>query len=219
MNIHEEHYDWAGALSRRTVTRYLILHHAAAGGVSAQDIHRQHRANGWAGIGYHYYVRKSGEVFRGRPEDMIGTHAAGRNSDSIGICFEGNFQTDTMPRAQFDAGAELISEILERYPGLELLRHRDVNATACPGERFPFEQLKEEGTMAKLTQEEFNTMAANWLQSLGALPPSDWSAEARAWAEQSGLIQGDGTGAYQYKRPMTREEYVVMEYRRKGGTA
>lgn len=215
MNIHEERYDWARGLSRRTKTRYLILHHAAAGGVSAQDIHRQHRANGWPGIGYHYYVRKNGEVYRGRPEDTVGTHAAGRNSDSIGVCFEGNFQTDTMPQAQFDAGAALISDILERYPGLELLRHRDVCATACPGEKFPFEQLKEEGTMAKLTQEEFNAMADNWLRHLDTLPPSDWSAAARAWAEASGIIQGDGSGAYQYKRPMTREEYVAMEYRRK----
>lgn len=70
--------------------------------------------------------------------------------------------------------------------------------------------------MAKLTQEEFNEMADRWLAHLSALPPSDWSAEARAWAEGAGIIRGDGDGEYQYKRPMTREEYVAMEYRRQG---
>ena len=104
MNIQEPKYAWARLLTVRRQTCRIILHHAAADGVSAQDIHRQHRANGWAGIGYHYYVRKNGEVFRGCPEEMTGTHAAYHNSDSIGVCFEGNFQQEVMSQAQFDAG-------------------------------------------------------------------------------------------------------------------
>ena len=54
-----------------------------------------------------------------------------------------------------------------------------------------------------MTQERFNEMAGRWLESLGKLLPSDWSAEARSWAEAAGLIQGDGAGNYQYKRPLT----------------
>ena len=216
MNIQEPKYAWARPLTVRRQTCRIILHHAAADGVSAQDIHRQHRANGWAGIGYHYYVRKNGEVFRGCPEEMTGTHAAYHNSDSIGVCFEGNFQQEVMSQAQFDAGVELLRDILFRYPELEIICHRDVNQTACPGRNFPAEQMKEESTMANLTQEEFNEMAHRWLAHLSALPPSDWSAEARAWAEGAGIIRGDGDGEYQYKRPMTREEYVAMEYRRQG---
>ena len=56
MNIQEPKYAWARLLTVRRQTCRIILHHAAADGVSALDIHRQHRANGWAGIGYHYYV-------------------------------------------------------------------------------------------------------------------------------------------------------------------
>ncbi len=216
MHIHEETYHWNSPLKTRGATRAVILHHAAADGASAQDIHRQHQNNGWSGIGYHYYVRKTGEVFRGRPEHAVGTHAAGRNGDTIGVCFEGNFQHDTMPPAQFAAGAALLANILTRCPGLPLLRHRDVCQTACPGQHFPFEALKEE---AEMTQERFNEMAGRWLESLGKLLPSDWSAEARSWAEAAGLIQGDGAGNYQYKRPLTREEYVAMEYRRQEGRA
>ena len=217
MTILEESYDWAWRPEQRTVTRKLILHHAAGSGLDAQTIHRMHRQNGWAGIGYHYYVRKDGRVYRGRPEDRVGTHTAHHNSDSIGVCFEGNFETESMGPAQFAAGAELLEEIRTRYPGLTVYGHRDLNATACPGRHFPMEELKEESEMAKLTQEEFDRMANVWLEALGEKEPGAWSAEARAWAESNGSICGDGTGAFRYGSPLTREEYIAMEYRQKGG--
>ena len=64
-----------------------------------------------------------------------------------------------------------------------------------------------------MPQEKFNEMADNWLASLGKQAPSNWSAESREWAESNGIIKGDGDGNFQYKRPLTREEYVEMEYR------
>ena len=42
--------------------------------------------------------------------------------------------------------------------------------------------------------------------------PGAWSAEARAWAEQNGLVQGTGDGMA-YQRPMTREEVVTLLHR------
>ena len=106
MKIVEEVYDWAWQPEQRRATKKLILHHAAGSGLDARAIHRLHRQNGWAGIGYHYYVQKDGSIHRGRPEDRVGTHAAGHNADSIGVCFEGNFETEEMGPEQFAAGAE-----------------------------------------------------------------------------------------------------------------
>jgi len=219
MQIQEETYDWTWRPERRKRTKDLIVHHCGGSGMTALEIHRMHKNNGWAGIGYHYYVRKDGTVVRGRPEDVVGTHTAYHNADSIGVCFEGNFQTDHMEEPQFQAGVELVRDILDRYPGLELHGHRYYNATACPGKQFPLERLKEESEMTALTQEEFERMAGIWLEHLSKLPPSDWSAQARAWAEQTGMIQGDGSGDFQYRRPLTREEYIVMEYRQRGAEA
>ena len=91
MKIIEKTYRWNGTLARRGVTRRIILHHAAAVTCSADQIHAWHLANGWSGIGYHFFVRKDGTVYRGRPEDTVGAHAGGSNSDSIGVCFEGSF--------------------------------------------------------------------------------------------------------------------------------
>ena len=72
MEILEQTYTWAAPLTRRSVTRRIILHHAAAVTCTAQQIHQWHLANGWAGIGYHFFVRKDGRIYRGRPEDTVG---------------------------------------------------------------------------------------------------------------------------------------------------
>ena len=141
MTIIEEQYDWAYNPGNRPTTIYLILHHAAAATASPQDIHRWHLTNGWAGIAYHYYVRKNGEVYRGRPEAWNGGHTEGYGGNSIGICFEGNFENETMPEVQVLAGRALVADIRERYTGIIIGAHRDYNATACPGRNFPFEEI------------------------------------------------------------------------------
>ena len=68
MNIIEQSYKWNGSLSKRLSTKYIILHHRAGNG-DVQSIHQTHLANGWSGIGYHFYVRKDGSVYLGRPID------------------------------------------------------------------------------------------------------------------------------------------------------
>ena len=140
MNVIEEKYNWAYPLTRRSRTTLLVLHHDA--GSTAQQIHNYHRyTNGWCGIAYHYYVRKDGTIYLGRPEGMIGGHCLGYNSTSIGICFEGNFENEQMGQTQINAGWELIADILRRYPGITVRRHKDLNQTACPGRNFPFDTL------------------------------------------------------------------------------
>ena len=142
MNIKEESYHWNGKPGTRSTTTALILHHAAAVTCTAQDVHRWHLANGWCGIGYHFLVRKDGSVYRGRPENWIGAHAKNSNSFSIGICFEGNYESETaMPAAQLKAGQELIAYLKGKYGSLRLLKHKDVNATSCPGRFFPWNEM------------------------------------------------------------------------------
>ena len=141
MNIISKSYSWSGSLTPRKSTKYIVIHHMAGYG-SADDIHRVHLNNGWAGIGYHYYIRKDGSIYTGRPENMTGAHVTGYNSASIGVCFEGNYETDIMPQSQKQAGQELISMLKLKYSNAEIKRHRDLMATACPGKNFPFNEIK-----------------------------------------------------------------------------
>ena len=143
MKINEVTYRWHGALTKRRSTSRIILHHAAASKCSAQQIHRWHLANGWVGIGYHFLVRKDGSVYRGRPEDTVGAHARNNNYDSIGVCFEGNFMTETMGDAQRKAGQELVQYLKGKYGISKVQKHSDVNATGCPGTHFPFKEVSD----------------------------------------------------------------------------
>lgn len=141
LNIIEERYNWNGRLTTRDATDYIVLHHAAASGVGPQDIHRMHTSNGWAGIGYHFYVRKDGAVYRGRPTFAIGAHCQDYNNISIGICAEGDYQNEIMPETQKKAIVDVLQYAIRLYPKAKVVGHRDLNATACPGANYPFDEI------------------------------------------------------------------------------
>ena len=128
-------------MSTRKSTERIILHHAAAQNCSAEDIHRWHLNNGWSGAGYHFLVKKDGKVYRLRPEDKVGAHAYGSNYNSIGICFEGNYMEEDMPEAQKAAGQELVAYLKNKYNITTVQKHKDVCATSCPGDKFPFDEI------------------------------------------------------------------------------
>ena len=144
-------------MSTRKVTGRIILHHADAKKCSAEDIHRWHLNNGWSGAGYHFLVRKDGKIYRLRPEDKVGAHAYSSNYNSIGICFEGNYMEEDMPEVQKEAGKELVSYLKGKYGITTVQRHKDVCATSCPGNKFPFEEIanseKKEEVISKPQEE------------------------------------------------------------------
>ena len=165
MNIIKHTFAFALGLSKRKSTEKIVLHHAAATSCSVDDIHRWHLNNGWAGIGYHFLVRKDGSVHEGRPIETIGAHTGDENYNSIGICFEGNFEIETMPTAQKKAGAELVTYVKGLYPTIKTVgKHKDYNATACPGKNFPFSEIaagaKVETKPSETTKEDEVTLTA-----------------------------------------------------------
>ncbi|MDK2821757.1 MAG: N-acetylmuramoyl-L-alanine amidase [Clostridia bacterium] len=140
--VIEENLDWNGSLELRHKTELIVLHHAATSKCTVQDIHQWHLNRGWTGIGYHYFVRKDGSVYRGRPRDTVGAHAYNYDFNSIGICAEGNYEVEQMPEAQLKAIITLVAELEKIYPDAKVVGHRELNATVCPGANFPMEQIK-----------------------------------------------------------------------------
>ncbi len=141
MNIIDLHLEFNGGLSARSKTEAIILHHRAGYG-DVLSIHKDHINKGWAGIGYHFYVRSDGSIYRGRPIETTGAHCTGKNKESIGICFEGDFTKDKMEKEQLLSGKILIAFIEECYgKKLKVKRHSDFSSTACPGGKFPYEDM------------------------------------------------------------------------------
>lgn len=118
-----------------------VAHHAAASNASVETINNWHiDGNDWAMIGYHFYIRKDGTIYRGRPENWMGAHTSGHN-EKIGFCAEGNFQDEQMPAAQKAAIIELLKYLYGKYGQLPVYRHGDLDTTACPGKNYPFDEI------------------------------------------------------------------------------
>lgn len=104
------------------------------------EITEWHKARGWKTIGYHWIIDRDGQVARGRPESTVGSHVAGHNTGSIGICLIGGHganENDAFEKnftAQQEAALrELIEDIKERTPIKKVRGHNEVAAKACPG--------------------------------------------------------------------------------------
>lgn len=143
MKIVETHLNYSRPFSKRLTTTKIVIHHADASECDAKTIHQWHQDRGWSGMGYHYLVRKkNGVVETGRPINTIGAHCTGQNADSIGICFEGDFDKENMTNEQLATGRELIAYLRGIYgQNIRIVRHKDLMATDCPGKNFPFDEL------------------------------------------------------------------------------
>ena len=142
MKIAKPQWNWKTGLAVRPYTKYVVLHHAAAKVCSPYQVDSWHKANGWSGIGYHYFIRKDGSICEGRPIWATGAHASGKNSESIGVCVEGNYDEElVMPEAQKDAVKFVLRDIKLRYPDTTVKGHKNVGATSCPGKYYPLSEM------------------------------------------------------------------------------
>lgn len=121
-------------------------------------------ARGWCDIGYNFLVDKWGNVYEGRGDSgtkpVIGVHAGGFNTATVGISMLGDYSSTTPSGAVQESVAKLIAWRLSAYHrdptstigyttlGGEnsryaagtwlalpvVIGHRDVAFTACPGE-------------------------------------------------------------------------------------
>ena len=66
------------------------------------ELEKSHRQRGLNGIGYHYYIRRDGNIKSTRSVRKPGAHAQGHNLDSIAICYEGGLNRHSMAKALHD---------------------------------------------------------------------------------------------------------------------
>lgn len=96
------------------------------------DLEVCHRHRGFNGAGYHFYIRKNGDIKNTRPLEKPGAHALGYNAHNIGICYEGGLDVryrpaDTRTEWQKHSLRVLIRTLLMDYPGCRVCGHRDLS--------------------------------------------------------------------------------------------
>jgi N-acetylmuramoyl-L-alanine amidase len=161
---------------RRAAPRYAssvqfaVVHHtagsnsytAAQSAAIVRGIEAYHvKGNGWNDIGYNFLVDRYGQVFEGRyggaEKNVIGAHAEGFNTGSVGVALLGTYASAAPPAAARTALANLLAWRLDvahvdpvatltwtsggnaRFPmGTPVVLravsgHRDTGFTTCPG--------------------------------------------------------------------------------------
>lgn len=121
-------------------------------------------ANGWSDIGYNFLIDRFGRTWEGRAGGMgnpvIGAHAAGFNTGSVGVSLIGNFVGASPTASALEATSRVIGWKLGIYgvdptgranitsrgstsiPAGQVVNlprvvgHRDVGSTACPGSAY-----------------------------------------------------------------------------------
>tara|TARA_R110000782_G_scaffold6953_2_gene23583 strand:- start:38 stop:469 length:432 start_codon:yes stop_codon:yes gene_type:complete len=131
-------------MAKRKETKYIAVHCAATPAgmdIGVKEIDRWHRTKGFLKVGYHFVVRRGGQLEIGRDEDEIGAHVQGYNAVSIGVCLVGGVDADDVSKAennftkeQFSTLRTLLERLQIQYPDAEVLGHRDFPdvAKACP---------------------------------------------------------------------------------------
>jgi hypothetical protein len=140
--------------------RFAVVHHTAGtNDYNATDSASIVRAiyyfhthtNQWCDVGYNFLVDKFGTVFEGRfggvTSAVVGAHAEGFNTGSTGVSVMGTFTSVPLPSAAYTAVRNLLAWKLALHgvdphgtitasgvPIRTIVGHRDLNATACPGE-------------------------------------------------------------------------------------
>ena len=132
----------------------VVLHHSGEDADTYQryltvtDMRERDISLGLMDIRYHFvcgYYDNDIDIWKARPIESPGAHIAHRNSDTVAVCWAGNFNIDDPAQYGYDGVIEMLAAILR---GLELseahlLFHRDIIAsTTCPGAHLTADTMR-----------------------------------------------------------------------------
>ena len=149
---------------KRHEVNHCVVHHAASSNSNSdyvnvvRNIYLLHtQTNGWDDIGYNFVIAQDGSIFEGREHQLIdstdnikGAHFCGKNSNTMGICVLGNYESTQPTEASVSALTHLLTWKCNKdgiaplgqtnHPAgsstklPHIAGHQDGCATACPGD-------------------------------------------------------------------------------------
>jgi len=175
---------------------------------------------------WHYVVGEN-VIIQALPDDAEAWHCGdskgNKYSLAVEVCESGDRRKTLINAAEFVAYKAEMLGLNEN----EIVRHFDWTGKNCPRILIDSNYIKDgmdwqwfigevKEFMAKITQEEFNEMLDNYLSERANQKPSEWSQNARNWAESNDIFVGDENGDIKYKSFVTKEELVVVLNKLKG---
>ncbi len=160
-----------GVHRRKVDPDLVVFHHTAMSSKSTfEDVVKviTHRTSDggqpWI-TGYNCVILSDGSIHAFCRWDRYGNHAVGYNQRSLGISFNGNFETNpAVPYSNADgrygairptdvqlrAGARVVALWSFLYPKIDvadfkktIIPHRQISSKACPGSNFPYAEFED----------------------------------------------------------------------------
>ncbi len=129
----------------------VVVHHSAGPRYQTlEQIRAYHKRKGWKDVGYHFlFIRDRAtdklHLKAGRSTQYQGCHGdAHYNATCLGICVVGNYSIDHLTAEDYQDVLRGIAHVMDNYNigRNKCYAHKDVKATACPGDNFPLRALK-----------------------------------------------------------------------------
>lgn len=138
-----------------SILNRIVLHHTNNSWSIARNEQKQ-QMRGYAALGYHFFIGRDGNVYEGRPIEVMGSHAgvgktAGVLKDpdwgAIGIVLQGDyhhaddwFWNSHATKKQLRTLETLVVRLKSQYRIKHLLMHSEVSrrgeSTICPGDHL-----------------------------------------------------------------------------------
>lgn len=124
--------------------RYITVHASATYSYMDIDvdwIRRVHvEENGWSDVGYHFFIKRDGEIQRGRDKSRTGAHVKNYNTGNLGICMAGGLSDNNRPednftKEQYQSLNKLIYTLHGQYPEAKIMGHNEFpghESRGCP---------------------------------------------------------------------------------------
>lgn len=105
--------------------------------IDADRVDEWHKERGFSGIGYHFFIKRNGQIQIGRSLEKSGAHTKGHNKNSIGVCYAGGVDKDMCPEdnrtsSQISSFLLLLRLLKNIFPEAVINGHRDFSTKACP---------------------------------------------------------------------------------------
>lgn len=151
--------EWKSAKNKTPFVKHypkkITIHHQGAGAgdekksviklfkgaETIRGIQKLHQiVRGFVDIGYHALIAPNGDIYQGRPFDVVGAHVKNNNTGNIGIMLVGNMEVDKPTSEQLQSLKELIIHLTTVFPQLNVPKcifgHKDFQPTDCPGKNL-----------------------------------------------------------------------------------
>ena len=135
-------------MNRMLPVKYITVHHdgmnpftsssksdAASRLETIRKSHLRRDGGRWGDIGYHFAIDPAGRLWQGRPLTWQGAHVRARNEGNIGVVVLGNYERQSVNRAQLATIETTLRALMRKYnvSVSKVRTHQEWAATACPG--------------------------------------------------------------------------------------